>query len=86
MSHALKTIIYNLDTYSVIKSNTETHKTPEIYNNTTNLPNKVTDKKLKNITWSEGMRISLCVFMSFVVSSLTNLFGFKITTCLNTRE
>ena len=27
-----------------------THKTPEIYKNITNLPGRVTDKKLKNTT------------------------------------
>lgn len=50
MIHASNTIIYNLDTYSVIKSITATHKTPEIYNNMTNLPVRVTDKTMKNIT------------------------------------
>jgi hypothetical protein len=49
MIHASNAIIYNLDTYSVIKSITATRKRPEIYNNITNLPVRVTDKKLKNI-------------------------------------
>jgi hypothetical protein len=44
VSHASNTTFYNLGTHSVIKSITATHRTPEIYNNMTNLPVRVTDK------------------------------------------
>ena len=50
MIHASNTIIHNLDMYPVIKSITATHKTPEIYNNVTNLPVRVTNKQLNNTT------------------------------------
>lgn len=48
MIHASRTTIFNLDTYSVINSITKTRKIPEIYKNMTNLPVRVTDKKLIN--------------------------------------